>query len=281
MRFCLAVALIFQAFCSFGSNVPDTLYINMDTTHIATYPLHFRSFNHTSSYNVQNAILHQQTGDTIDLVVINNDTLLHTFTIDGLITSGNTINPNDTGRFEINITQEGCYRFYSDVPYGELLGASGILSVGYDNHPRFYWNLFDQQDTLSEEIALGMETTVPIDYTPEVFLINNLIYPATAADTLGHVTASVNDTVIIYMVNSGKMDHVFHFHGYHVTILGTVFNGQTGWEKDTFPIIPADCITVRLVPDKPGTFPVHDHNLITVTTGAYPGGMITILDIAP
>ena len=78
------------------------------------------------------------------------------------------------------------------------------------------------------------------------------------------------------------MDHVFHFHGYHVKILDALLNtNQVGWIKDTFPIKINDGISVLLNPDKPGTFPVHDHNLITVVTGAYPGGMIAVLNVNP
>ena len=40
-------------------------------------------------------------------------------------------------------------------------------------------------------------------------------------------------------------------------------------------------MTLLLVPDQPGIFPVHNHNLATVNTGGYPGGMITRLNIMP
>ena len=40
-------------------------------------------------------------------------------------------------------------------------------------------------------------------------------------------------------------------------------------------------MTLLLVPDQPGMYPVHNHNLVTVATGGYPGGMITRLNIMP
>ena len=74
----------------------------------------------------------------------------------------------------------------------------------------------------------------------------------------------------------------FHFHGYHVTILETTVHQKIiGWEKDTFPIFPGEAMTLLLIPDQPGMYPVHNHNLVTVTTGGYPGGMITRLNIMP
>ena len=39
------------------------------------------------------------------------------------------------------------------------------------------------------------------------------------------------------------------------------------WEKDTFPVFPGEAMTLLLVPDQPGMYPVHNHNLVTVATG--------------
>jgi hypothetical protein len=37
---------------------------------------------------------------------------------------------------------------------------------------------------------------------------------------------------------------------------------------------------VELVPDKPGRYPIHNHNLVTTTVGGnYPGGMMMHMHI--
>ena len=43
-----------------------------------------------------------------------------------------------------------------------------------------------------------------------------------------------------------------------------------------------EVLKLELIPDKPGVYPVHDHNLIGVTGGMfYPNGMFTTLRIVP
>ena len=55
---------------------------------------------------------------------------------------------------------------------------------------------------------------------------------------------------------------------------------QIGWEKDTFPIKSMETIVLELVPDKPGHYSVHDHNLTAVTGGGFhPKGMLVLMAI--
>ena len=172
--------------------------------------------------------------------------------------------------------------FYSDVSYGKLLGASGQFLVGYEGYDQFFWNLFEQNTTLSHGLADSSITSLPASLFAQVYTINNQSHPNTVSDTNALVLGNVGDTLIISIVNSGKMSHALHFHGYHVEILHQSKNSfMEGLEKDTFPVeVGATCV-VRLIPNQPGMFPVHDHNLFAVNTGSYPGGMITMLNISP
>jgi hypothetical protein len=57
---------------------------------------------------------------------------------------------------------------------------------------------------------------------------------------------------------------------------------RVGWSKDTVPIRMGEVLTVQLVANQVGMYPVHNHNLIAVTNaGFYPGGMITQIHVAP
>jgi hypothetical protein len=208
--------------------------------------------------------------------------LSHTFTIDNVLETGNTITAGDTSTFLINFSSTGTFRYYSDVAYGKYLAASGNILVGYSNYIHFFWNLFEAKDTFMDSIANSLTTTLPNYFKPEVFTINNFYFPNTVTDPIGAVTGNVNDSIIISVINSGQMISPMHFHGYHVKIIDVKIH-QTilGWEKDTFPVFPGEAMTLLLVPDQPGMYPVHNHNLVTVATGAYPGGMITRLNIMP
>ena len=141
---------------------------------------------------------------------------------------------------------------------------------------------FENILTLSDSIAKGLTFSIPNYYKPEVFTINNYFFPSTTLDSIGYVTGNVNDSIIISVVNSGQLVSPIHCHGYHVTILDVrVHQRILGWEKDTFPVLAGDALTLLLIPDKPGIYPVHNHNLTTVDTGGYPGGMITQFNIQP
>ena len=130
-------------------------------------------------------------------------------------------------------------------------------------------------------MASGIETDITGNYTPNIFLINGYFFPNTNNDSTAKVRQNVGDTVLISIINSGNIDHILHFHGYHVEIIDIKKNvRQKNWIKDTFPVKTGEALTVMLVPDKIGMYPVHDHNLIAVTNGGlYPGGMITMLHI--
>ena len=57
------------------------------------------------------------------------------------------------------------------------------------------------------------------------------------------------------------------------------FDSNIGRIKDTFPLKRMEGYVLRLVPDQVGEYPVHDHNLLSITGGGlYPFGMfLTIL----
>jgi len=264
------------------STLIDTLYISNYVDTIGGYFAHYRTFHRIDTIDKANTEIHINENDSLQITIINLDSLTHDFTIDGVLDSNNNIYSGDTANFTLSFSSIGSYRYYSSYAYGKLLSASGIILVGYDNYKKFYWNLFDQQSTLTDSIAHGWIDSIPPSYHPELFSINNSIYPDILSDSTGHVVGNVGDTLIIAIINSGNMAHSLHFHGYHVKILDAKINNHiVGWDKDTFPVVMNERITVMLIPDKEGMYPVHDHNLISVNTGGYPGGMITSLMISP
>ena len=260
-----------------------TLHINKDTTTVFGLPITGCSFNATPQFATKSILLHLAVGEPLNATVVNHDTLPHTFTIDGVLETANTVAPGATEVFNLAFPAAGSYRYYSEVPYGAPLGAGGIVLVGYQGHPRFFWDLFDLQADLTFDLASGQATGIPPDYQPELFFINGTHAPNTFNDTDTYVAVQLGDTAIISIANGGNMDHVLHFHGFHVEILDArIQSERAGWSKETFPVKRGEAMTVRLVADQAGIYPVHDHNLIAVTNaGFYPGGMLTQINVSP
>lgn len=261
--------------------VYDTVYINSGTRTIGNFSFEVCLFNKSSVFDTVNKVIEVSNLDVLNLHVVNNDNNIHSFTIDGIVDQSIPIGGTDD--FVLNFPSQKAIRFYSKVPRGHLLGASSIIMSGFTQHAKYYWNMFEQSDTLATQISQGNVTTIASNYQPNVFTINMTVFPHTDNDTLSKVIQSVGDTIVIACLNSGKMLHSLHFHGYHVKILSA--SNQThmnGWDKDTFGLNIGELVNVMLVPDQPGLYPVHEHNLINVTTnGVYPGGMINILEIQP
>jgi FtsP/CotA-like multicopper oxidase with cupredoxin domain len=118
-------------------------------------------------------------------------------------------------------------------------------------------------------------------YHPDAFTINGRGFPGTMRDSLSLIKGMVGQTIHIHMTNAGYMYHFPHFHGYHVRILyASHHDHYVGWSKDSFGMAPGESVTVELIPDKPGRFPMHNHNLVTTTIGGnYPGGMMMHMHI--
>jgi hypothetical protein len=272
----------FLLFNLFGfSTVYDTLYINKDTAHVGIETRHFCFFNKTANFSQTNHHLYLPSNESLELYIQNNDSLIQNFSIDGVINQD--IPAFSSTTVTLNNLSEGAYRYYSNKLYGEKLGASGILISGYDNYSRYGWNMYELQGFRNDSIALSLNEP-SVNYLPDFFLINANHHPNTMTDSTSRVTGNVGDSIIISIANSGRMIHSLHFHGYHVQILhsNNPNNFQINWSKDSFGIEIGEVITVLLVPDKEGEYPVHDHNLRAVTNaGVYPGGMINRLSIQP
>jgi len=280
MKTTLTLTALLLSLFSF-STVYDTLYINKDTGHVGIETRHLCLFNNTQNFSQTNHHLYIPTNESLELFIQNNDSLTQNFSIDGVINQDIPAFTSTT--VTLNNLSEGGYRYYSNKLYGEYLGASGILIAGYDNHQRYGWNMYELQGFRNDSIALSLSDP-NLDYLPDFFLINANHHPNTMTDTTARVTGNVGDSIIISIANSGRMIHSLHFHGYHIRVLHSnkSSNFQIGWSKDSFGIEIGEIITVLLVPDKEGEYPVHDHNLRAVTNaGVYPGGMINRLSIQP
>lgn len=283
-RFLSLLLVMLAIFTTAGANsIRDTLYINRSFVPLYASAFYYCAFNEDSVFSRRNAGYQCNVGDSLVITVVNNDTVMHDFTIDGYVTSSNTVAPGNEIVIQFVPPVQRSYRFYSSVSNGGLLGASGVIVAGWSNYIRYTWNLFDQDSMFADCFHRQSCSSINTTYHPGVFFINGLSYPLTGNDQQTEINGVVGDSIVISIVNSGHMTHSIHFHGYHVTILSSQNHPQmNGWSKDSFPVSVGDHVTILLVPDKEGMYPVHDHNLVATTNmGVYPGGMIVMLNIMP
>lgn len=259
----------------------DTLYINSGIVEDKKLPVPCKYFNATPQFDSIDAFVRLAIGDTLHLYVVNNDSIDHTLALESM-GAPYAVLRGQTTQIVFEGSREGIFRLQSIHESWQLLGLATAVLVVPQQEANFIWHLRDAEGARNRSIRLG-DTLDSRSYQPDYFSINALRFPNTTTDTLGYVTGQVGDSLYINIINAGFMDHSIHFHGYHVILVSSNrTNTQIGWDKDTFPIRPGESIRVLLVPHQPGKFPVHDHNLIAVTSGGnYPGGMIAILNIAP
>jgi hypothetical protein len=286
VSFFLLSALLLVGMISYSQNDTVSLVIRNELLTFNDGQVFQRKvFNTTSDFQPSSALLVLNGNQPVYFRVINLDTLAHRFQ-SGTFYSSGVIQPNDTLDVGFNAIPVGIYRYVdpSTSPFDEYLGLSGILHVksSTDTYPYFYWNVQEYQ---SEWDTLLLQGIIPdiAQYDPDYFTINGKSEPDINQDTLARITGNVGQELRIVMVNSGLSIHSMHFHGYHSDILeSSKYPSHSGRSKDTFPLYPKEYLLLRLIPDKPGEYPIHDHNLVAVTGGGiYHAGMFSTILIAP
>ncbi len=263
----------------------DTLYINSGD--ISFHPLGFNpfpfiAFNKDPLFDNTNSFLECQRNDTIQLSIINNDSIEHIIHVNNGQYSTGPISPGSISTINLTFANNGLYSISDSSEAGRFLGLSTFLKVWDSTANNFYWNLNEIQSDLQLKIRQG----IPFDsdtFNPDYFMINGNTHPFIGNDSLATVNGHVGDSIYIFVYNSGKMYHAIHFHGYHVEIIASNSNqSDVGRIKDSIPIKPESYQVYLLIPNQSGIFPVHDHNLIATTGGGnYPNGMMVMMNISP
>ena len=273
-------ALLLAAVAAEQAVASDTLYINRGNL-ITVKKTNIRSFafNRTPNFEANNFVIKIASG-FLDLIIINNDTVLHGFSLIGFGPLTQGIKPDSSAKILLPIN-EGMYLYYDPVnaPSNVYMGAAGMIVVSNSGQRSFYWNLKEHESRLNDSISTGGHFRKQT-YNPDFFTINGLSYPDIQNDTTARVWGSVGDTIRIYLANTGQSMHSIHFHGFHTRcIFSTTSNIQVGWVKDTWAIRSMEGILLELVADKQGKYSVHDHNLVAVSGGnTHPNGMFTIME---
>ncbi len=257
------------------------LYIVSDSLDLITNTkMPYKVFTNSTSFQGKNVIYNIDQGDTLRINVHNTDTDVHHFQVKGMSYPATIIAAGDSAMIEMVFPDAGSYIYYDPLnfPDNKSMGLAGMINVKDHSHSSFYWNIKEFQKSKSENIDAG-NTEVWNDYYPNYFTINSKSNPGINTDMDARVTGEVGDTIYIYMVNTGQSIHSMHYHGYHLEIMHSTHQpSHVGRIKDTFALFPMESLVLRLIPDKPGEYPVHDHNLVAVTANMmYPNGMFTTL----
>ena len=276
--------LIFIGVCStLAMNGQDTLWILPGTwiQGLDTMPA-LRS-EVQSTWTGFNAVIERSANASNSIVIFNTDTVEHTWSTNAPDAAITSLPPEMATEVSLPSLPQGSYHYSLIDEPGKVLGAGGLLRIGWTDETMFYWNLSEWQPSMMELAAAGESIDWTLPYVPRHFTINERAYPSTADDPNALVALNLNDTCFISISNLGHMNHVLHFHGFHVDIMtSTDHPERVGWNKDTVPIRKGESMTVRLVAFQEGMYPVHNHNLIAVTNaGFYPGGMITTIHVMP
>ena len=265
MNWCVAETVSYTLFINSG------IYTAVDS---AQFPA--SAFNLTAEFSPENARIIASSGDTIHLRIINNDSLVHGFSIDDKVPLLN-IAVGDTEEVEFHFFEAYIASIYYDplaYPTNVALGLAGMIYIAPSHASTFYWNLKEFNKSWASILATGNSVDWA-NYYPDYFTVNGRSNPNINLDSNARIVGSVGETIHIIIANTGQSVHSLHFHGYHSQILyASESPNYVGRIKDTFPIKSMQTMILELIPDKPGEYPVHDHNLVAVSAGGiYPNGM--------
>lgn len=267
-----------------ANKVYQGLFINRGTlTTVKGTVFPFLAFNSSSTFTASNAVVTCLVNDTLILTVNNNDTITHGFKVKNYAGISFTINPAANITCTIIPTQRCIYTFYDHINYprNTYMGLAGMIAVKEKlNDKVYYWNLKEHQSGFNQQLGYGADWNT---YYPDYFTINGKSYAQIQLDPTAKIQAQVNDTIYIYVQNTGQSMHSLHFHGFHPT---TIYSDcriiKPNWSKDTWGMFSMDAMVLKMIPDKAGEYSVHDHNLVAVTGGnTHPNGMFTIMKINP
>jgi len=282
----LFLIFLASALSGFSATISKTIFINrgiFTTVNSTTFP--FYTFNDSPVYNSLNSVIQVTTNDTLQLSVINNDTIVHGFDIKNTTGNSNTINPGDTITVNVNFTQQGVFIYYDNYvyPQNRYMGLAGMICVNNNtNSKNYFWNIKDHQTGFNNTVASGGNVNFS-QYDPDYFTINGKSFPELEDDTSATVLANMNDTIYLFIANTGQSSHGLHFHGFHPVCLYSSDSWiQVNSAKDSWPLKRMESVLLMIVPDKTGKYSVHDHNLVAVSGGGiHPNGMFTIMEILP
>lgn len=268
--------------CAYGSVINQTLYINRGNfvTVLATsFPMY--AYNNSPVYASLNEVITIGTNDSLQVKIINNDTITHGFDVKDYAGVNQTILPGDSATVTLYFGSESIWVYYDpiDYPDNRYMGLGGMICATNSTQRKFYWNIKEHETSFNNQLAFGSPVNWN-NYYPDYFTINGKSYPDLQNDTTAVPDVNVGDTILIFVANTGQSKHSIHFHGFHAAAQYAHNPLQLNWSKDTWALKSMDSYIWSVVIDKSGKYSVHDHNLVAVSGGGiHPNGMFLIMEV--
>ena len=174
--------------------------------------------------------------------------------------------------------------------YGALIiRPNGEPNNAYADTPMFdkeYTFVLSEMDSVSHTVDYGNlyqggKDVNWTNYHADYFLMNGKSWPDTLNDPNDNITATVGQTVLVRLINTGYQVHSMHSHGFHFLVVGT--DGRklaSPYYKDTIDVSPGERYDIIFVFNQAGRYMFHDHIEQNMTNnGAYPGGMATMISV--
>ncbi|MEM8896794.1 MAG: multicopper oxidase domain-containing protein [Bacteroidota bacterium] len=263
--------------------VKKTVYINKGTMNTPDdIALQCINFNDSNSFSQSNSVISITPGSELELTVVNTDVKPHNLQIKGKSIDDQPIPAGGQKTYNVVFPSEGVFLMHDNLDGldNQYLGLGAVIHVQNFGGETFYWNLKEHYSNWNFLLEYGASVNYEI-FEPDYFTINGLAQPDLQDDPTAALHGKVGETIRLVIANTGLMKHSIHFHGYHLEIISSSKHpSHAGRIKDSFPIDPMESLVLELIPDQPGEFPVHDHNLYATTGGGMePNGMLIVISI--
>lgn len=267
-----------------GKNISKEIFINAgELLTVDKIAIPYLAYNKSTAFSTTNEVINIGVGDTLLLTITNNDVNPHGFAIKNYSISNKIIGLQSSITVKIYSPKEKVLVFYDPLNYpnNRYMGLGGMICIKNNlNHKYFYWNLKEHEVAYSKKIAVQQGVDW-LKYYPDYFTINGLSHPDLQKDTTARVVGKVGDTILIAIANTGQSKHAIHFHGFHLRVIySSTDQIDVDSSKDSFPLESMQSLILEMVPDKTGTYSVHDHNLVAISGGGvHPNGMFLMMQI--
>lgn len=190
--------------------------------------------------------------------------------------------PGESFTYEYIARPAGTHFYHCHMSTSEHLdrGMSGPLIVlPRDEEPpvdRDVVLLLDEWDTTYAREGVPGDPRRLSGY--DIFTLNGRSFPDTEPLEL-----ALGEVARVRLIHAGAVPHYLHLHGH--AFLVTHRDGAPLAEPlilDTVEIGPGQQVDLLIAADNPGVWPFHCHTVAHVTNaGAYPGGMLTQIQVGP
>lgn len=215
---------------------------------------------------------------------------------DGVPETGVVARVGETVTYRFVATHAGTYWYHCHVDTVEHLtmGMYGALIVHPADGPGRAWTdgpSFDRAYTLLlSEVDPAWSEAIRADRTPDrsrfdprYFFINGRSFPETLDHADTHLVGHLGDRVLVRLINAGYGWRSMHLHGFHFEVVAT--DGRPlaqPYLKDTISVGPGERYDLLVTLDQLGAYPFHSHVILdNLNDGAYPGGIHTMVTVAP